>query len=67
MQFNRTRLGEWLLCLCLLCSIEHIDAELCAVLKRANLVTISALTNAQQRLSIALTDSPTAFPSCNLD
>ncbi len=61
MRLNRQRFYETLLCLCLLCSSEHIHAQLRDALNRANLVTISALTNAPTELIDSINFIPQFF------
>lgn len=61
MRLNKLRLYELLLCLCLVCSSEHSDAQLREALNNANLVTISALTNARTYLADSINRIPQLF------
>ncbi len=61
MRLNKQRFYELLLCLCLVCSSEHSDAQLREALNNANLVTISALTNARTHLADSINRIPQLF------
>ncbi len=61
MRLNKERLYETLLCLCVLYSSEHINAQLRDALNSANLVTISALTNAHTEFADSINFIPQLF------
>ncbi len=61
MRLNKQRFYETLLCLCLLCSSEHTNAQVRDALNSANLVTISALTNAHTELIDSINFIPQFF------
>ncbi|MFN3561160.1 MAG: hypothetical protein ACK4XY_04500 [Chloroherpetonaceae bacterium] len=61
MRLSKPRLYDYMLCLCLVCSSASTFAQMRDALNRANLVTISSLTNASTPLADSINFIPQLF------